>query len=694
MSRHVIAVDIGGTHTDAALLAADGRLHVRKVRSTPADPGVAMVTAVETLLDDAGIGLDEVAAVVHGTTVATNAVIEGDFARVALVVTEGFEDILDIGTQQRPDLYDPWRAKAPGIVPRDRVYGVRERTGADGAVVDPLDEDGVRRIAGELRGTVDAVAIVFLFSFADPTHERRAADILRDALPGIPVTLSSVVAPEFREYPRAATTVLNAALLPRTGGYIARLDDRLRSLGFGGAFQLMTSSGGVIPASVARDLPVSLLVSGPAAGAVAAAELGRRLGIEDLVMLDVGGTSADVALVQAGSLRRRYRGDVAGMPVALPQIDVLPIGAGGGSIARTDAFGSLAVGPESAGADPGPAAYGTGERATVTDAHLVLGSLDPSGLLGGALPLDPERARTAVGLDVADPLGIDVEAAAGALIRIANGRMAEALRMVTVVRGVDVRSCALMAFGGAGPLHAVAIADELGITRVVVPRYPGLTSALGLLMGDARYELGRTFVAPLRGLDHARVDALIRELADEAAAALGVDGGPPGSAGPTISLDLDLRYAGQAYELTVPVADSAEFHAADVDRVEESFHVAHDAMYGHSWRGASVELVTNRVRAGLPRLAVDWQGSDDRGDASKRERTGRDASGAEVVYAVVDRSGVAEGMPGPAIVTQVDTTTLIPAGWYVERTSGVAMILTNMVLTNMVLADMVLAEEA
>ncbi|WP_100811514.1 MULTISPECIES: hydantoinase/oxoprolinase family protein [unclassified Microbacterium] len=680
MSRHVIAVDIGGTHTDAALLTADGRLHVRKVRSTPADPGVAMVTAVEALVDAAAIRLDEVAAVVHGTTVATNAVIEGDFARVGLVVTEGFEDILDIGTQQRPDLYDPWRAKGTGIVPRDRVYGVRERTGADGAVVDPLDEDGVRRIAGELLGTVDAVAIVFLFSFADPTHERRAAEILRDALPGIPVTLSSAVAPEFREYPRAATTVLNAALLPRTGGYIARLDDRLRSLGFGGAFQLMTSSGGVIPASVARDLPVSLLVSGPAAGAVAAAELGRRLGIDDLVMLDVGGTSADVALVQAGALRRRYRGDVAGMPVALPQIDVLPIGAGGGSIARADAYGSLAVGPESAGADPGPAAYGTGERATVTDAHLVLGSLDPAGLLGGALPLDPERARTAIGIDVAEPLGIDVETAAGALIRIANGRMAEALRMVTVVRGVDVRSCALMAFGGAGPLHAVAIADELDITRVVVPRYPGLTSALGLLMGDARYELGRTFVAPLRGLDHDRVDALIRELAAEAAAALGVDDASTGDAGPTISLDLDLRYAGQAYELTVPVADAAAFHAADVDRVEESFHVAHDAMYGHSWRGASVELVTIRVRAGLPRIAVDWQGSDDRGDGSKRERAGRDAAGAEVAYAVVDRAGVAEGMRGPAIVTQVDTTTLIPAGWYVERTSGVAMVLTNMVL--------------
>jgi len=370
------------------------------------------------------------------------------------------------------------------------------------------------------------------------------------------------------------------------------------------------------------------------------------------------------------------------MPVALPQIDVLPIGAGGGSLARTDVFGSLAVGPESAGADPGPAAYGTGERATVTDAHLVLGALDPAGLLGGALPLDLARARAALAVDVADPLGLGVDAAAGAVVRIANGRMAEALRMVTVLRGVDARGCALMAFGGAGPLHAVAIADELGITRVVVPRYPGLTSALGLLMGDARYELGRTFVATLRRLDHARLEILIRELAAEAAATLGAHPRADSAerARAAISLDLDLRYAGQAYELTVPTSDVAEFGPGDVDRVEEAFHVAHDAMYGHAWRGADVELVTIRVRAGLPRLAVDWHGSDDptgSGDAPDRTRVGRDAAGLEIVYIVVDRAEVMTGLRGPAIVTQDDTTTVIPAGWHVERTSGVAMVLAR-----------------
>lgn len=673
MSRHVVAVDIGGTHTDAALLSEDGRLHVEKVRSTPGDPGSAMIAAIDRLLVVAGLRLDEIAAVVHGTTVATNAVIEGDFARVGLFVTEGFEDILDIGTQQRPDLYDPWRAKGTGIVPRERVHGVRERIGSDGAQVVALDEAQLRTIARDMRGTVDAVAVAFLFSFVEPSHERRAAEILREELPGVPVTLSSGVAPEFREYPRAATTALNAALLPRTGGYISRLDERLRAAGFLGVFQLMTSAGGVIPASVARNLPVSLLVSGPAAGAIAAADLGRWLGIDDLVMLDVGGTSADVALVQAGSLRRRYRGEVAGMPVALPQIDVLPIGAGGGSIARTDEFGSLSVGPESAGADPGPAAYGTGELATVTDAHVVLGTLDPAGLLGGELPLDPSRARAAIEAYVADPLGLDIERAAGAVVRIANGRMAEALRMVTVVRGVDVRGCALMAFGGAGPLHAAAIADELGISRIVVPRYPGLTSALGLLVGDSRYEIGRTHISPLRAADHTRIDALIRGLSAEVSALVGGDEDDT----PRVGVDLDLRYAGQAYELTVPVSDDGTFSAADVDRVEARFHRAHEDMYGHAWEGAIVELVTVRVRAGLPRLAVDWSGTHDLPvhDAAVRSRVGRDASGATITYAVVDRADVREGLRGPAIVSQPDTTTVVPAGWYVVRTSPVGMVL-------------------
>ncbi|WP_159499727.1 hydantoinase/oxoprolinase family protein [Microbacterium sp. 18062] len=670
---HVIAVDIGGTHTDAALVTADGELHVHKVRSTPSDPGIALLDAIDGLLEASGLSIGDIAAVVHGTTVATNAVIMSDYARVGLLVTAGFEDILDIGTQQRVDLYDPWRPRPAPLVPRALVRGVRERTGSDGSVVTPLDEDDVRRAARAWRDEVDAVAVAFLFSFADAAHERRAARILEETLPGVPVTVSSVVAPEFREYPRTATTALNAALLPRSGGYIERLDARLRARGFAGAFQLMTSTGGVVPATLAARAPVTLLVSGPAAGAVAAAALGRRLGEPDIVMLDVGGTSADVAVITDGEPQRRYRGEVGGMPVALPQIDVLPIGAGGGSLARVDVHGLLAVGPESAGADPGPAAYGTGERPTVTDAHLVRGSLDPGGFLGGALPLHPGRAAAAIRDHVGKPLGLPLEAAAGSVIRIADGRMADAIRALTVARGVDVRRLALMAFGGAGPLHACAIAEDLGIDRVLVPRYPGLTSALGLLMGDGRYDLARTHVGVLRSLDAARVAEIVAELVDEAARMLRA----AGVAGePTIGLDADLRYAGQAYELTVAVSDDAGGGIADVAALERRFRLAHESAYGHAWEHAPVELVTLRVRVRVPRLAADWLGAPSgAGAAAPRRRTGFDAEGVPVDYAVLDRRDVRTGLAGPALVSQTDTTTLIPRGWRVDRVDGIGMVL-------------------
>ncbi|MGA1838745.1 hydantoinase/oxoprolinase family protein [Herbiconiux sp. 11R-BC] len=674
--RAVVAVDIGGTHTDAALLTAAGELHVNKVRSTPADPGIAFITAIEGLLSGAGLGFGELGAVVHGTTVATNAVIQADYARVGMLVTAGFEDVLEIGTQQRTDLYDPWRGKPAPVVARGRMRGIRERIASDGAVVTPLDEEQVRRAALSLRGEVDSVAIAFLFSFAAPQHERRAAEIVQAVLPGIPVTVSSVVAPEFREYPRAVTTALNAALLPQSGGYLERLESRLQECGFTGAFQLMTSTGAVVPSSVAKLSPVTLLVSGPAAGAVAAAELGRRLGEPDLVMLDVGGTSADIALIENGRPHRRYRGEVAGLPVALPQLDVLPIGAGGGSLARVDEFGALRVGPESAGADPGPAAYGTGRRPAVTDAHLVLGSIDPGGLLGGALPLHPDRAHDAIAQEVAVPLGIGVVEAAGSMVRIVDGRMADAIRLVTVGRGFDVRRCALIAFGGAGPLHACAIAEDLGVTRVLVPRHPGLTSALGLLMGDGGYELRRTHVGALRDLDHAEISRILAELAREGTEALRETGLEP-----ALSLELDLRYAGQAYELTVPAGAGLDFGPDDVSRLEAAFRVAHESAYGHSWPGSPVELVTLRVRASVPRAGAEWMGVAAQttvggaAAAAPTRRSGFTAAAHPVAYRVLDRTEVTAGLRGPALVQQTDTTTLLPAGWAVTVVDGVGMVL-------------------
>ncbi|MFT4307520.1 MAG: hydantoinase/oxoprolinase family protein, partial [Microbacterium sp.] len=387
--------------------------------------------------------------------------------------------------------------------------------------------------------------------------------------------------------------------------------------------------------------------------------------------LDVGGTSADVAVVRDGAPQRRYRGEVAGMPVALPQVDVLPIGAGGGSLAAVDAFGSLRVGPGSAGADPGPAACG-GVHATVTDAHLVHGTLDSAGLLGGALALHPERARRAVHEDVAAPLGLSVEEAAGSILRIADGRMADALRAVTVARGIDVRDFALMAFGGAGPMHACAIAADLGIRRVIVPRHPGLTSAMGLLMGDGGYEISRTRVSPLERLDHDALDTLLAEMVAEATRLL-ADAGIHEE--PEIGLDLDLRYAGQAYELTVP-APAARLRAADVPGVREGFHRAHEAVHGHARPRVPVELVTLRVRARLPRAAADWVADPVRTDAvPEGVRDGVDRLGRPVCYRVIDRANVSVGLAGPAIVSQPDTTTLLPARWRVVRVDVAGMVL-------------------
>ncbi|MGP6170098.1 hydantoinase/oxoprolinase family protein [Microbacterium sp. A204] len=671
---HVVAVDIGGTHTDSVLLRSDGALFISKVKSTPQDPGLAMMTALDGLIDQSGVEIEDIGTLVHGTTVVTNAVILGSYARVGLIVTEGFEDILEIGTQQRSDLYDPWRPKTKPLVSRGLVMGCGGRISSEGLIIDDLDEEAIRAAAQMFRGNVDAVAVAFLFSFANPAHEKRVAEILSENLPGVPVSLSCEVAPEFREYPRTSTTVLNAALLPHAGGYIQRLDRRLNDRGFRGAFQLMTSTGGVIPAKSAMKFPVTLLVSGPAGAAVAAAEIGTRIGHTDLVMLDVGGTSSDIALITPAGPKRRYRGEVAGMPVALPQIDVIPIGAGGGSIARVDEFGSLSVGPESVGADPGPAAYGTGKRPALTDAHLVRGSLDSAGLLGGALPLDVENARLAIDTEVAAALTLTPEQAAVASIRIANGKMADTIRAVTFAQGIDIRALSLMAFGGAGPLHACELAEELGVDCVIVPRYPGLTSALGLLMGEGRYEVSRTYIAPLETMDAGELRPILDVMAADASAQLR---GTDYEMVLTTHLDVDMRYQGQAYELTIPAREGIALSADSRNELEASFVAAHQAAFGHSWNDEPIELVTLRVRAISGRSGIGWSGDSRTVHESvpPRTRLGTDQFGKPTAYAVLAREDVQAGLHGPALIEQTDATTLLPEGWHVERNHGLAMII-------------------
>jgi N-methylhydantoinase A len=659
-----VGIDVGGTFTDAVLVGADGRLRVAKVRTRPDDIAAGFVDGLERLCDGERAAT-EIAYLVHGTTIATNAVVQRRLARTGLIATAGFRDILVIGTQQRPRVYDLWTPHPRPVVDRADAHGVRGRVGAGGEELEPLAEDDVRAAAAALRERgVEAVAVALLFSFANPAHERRVGQILADELPGVPVSLSCDVAPELREYLRASTTALNAALLPLVGRYVRELGSRAAAAGVRVPVHLMQSSGGVTTAGSAAELPVALAASGPAAGVIGGARLAGLVGERDLLTFDMGGTTADVALVAGGRPQLRFSGDQGGHPVNLPQIDVLSIGSGGGSVARVDRFGALAVGPESAGAVPGPAAYGMGgEHATVTDAHVVLGTLDASRPLGsGAAELDGDRAADAVRRAVAEPLGVGVEHAAAAILLIANANMARALRLVSVARGHDPRRMALVAIGGAGPLHGCDIADELGMRAVIVPRHPGVAAALGLLVSDLRHDVRLTWVRPTAEIEPGELSTRLAELEREARAVLAraEHGGAA-----DIGYDLDMRYRGQAYNLTIPLG-APPVTAATLADAEEAFHAAHRAAYDYTPAVTETEVVTLRLRATAPAPAIDWDADEVpvAAGAEDRERPVW-VDGRPVSHRVLDRRALAAGarLAGPAVIEQSDATTLVRAGW-------------------------------
>lgn len=659
-----VAIDVGGTHTDGVLLDGEGNVFVEKVSSTPANPGDAFMRVLRGLLASASLKPEDIVEIVHGTTVATNAVIMEKYARVGLITTQGFRDVLQIGNQRRLGLYDPWLPKPESLVPRELCVEVTERVASNGSVVTPLQEESVRAAARSLNGKVDVIAVSLLFSFVHPDHELRVREIILEELPGVPVTLSCEVSPEIREYSRASTTVLNAAVLPETGRYIETLDAELRASGFDCPFLLMSSNGGVVPSRVAERLPVSLLVSGPAGGAVGASKIASAFGIQDVVMLDTGGTSADVAFITGGEPRRRYEGEIAGRPVSVPQIDVVPIGAGGGSIASVDEFGALRVGPESAGASPGPAAYGFGGPATVTDAHIVLGNLDAATFLGGRTELDPNLSHTAISA-LATDLKLSESATAVAIIRVANGLMSAALRTVTVSRGVDVRDCALVAFGGAGPLHACAIAEDLGVQKVIVPRYPGITSALGLVLSDGRLDVSNTYISGLDQLQLDEVNQAVSRLQSRLDEMLDAWHDLTGKV--RIELEVDLRYINQAYELSVPAA-TTDLSTSSISQMRSDFISLHEQTYGHSWSDRPIEMTTLRLSATLSRTAPIWRSEDPQAPAEVRgERQGWSHNGDPVNYSVMSRASVEHHVRGPAILEQEDSTFVISPGWSVTR---------------------------
>jgi N-methylhydantoinase A len=661
-----VGVDVGGTFTDAVLADRSGDLHIAKVPSTPDDVSEGFLHALQLLADRSGVPLSAVDFLAHGTTVATNALVQGRLARTGLVTNKGYKDMLAIGTQQRRHIYDLWTPEPEPIVARDRCVEVSGRVGPDGQEIEPVDDASVIEAAALLRAQgVEAVAVVLLFSFLQPAHERRVADILRRELPGVPVTISSDVAPEIREYLRASTTAVNAALLPLVGGYVTRLAQAVAAHGVPAEVQLMRSNGGLAAAATAAALPATLVTSGPAAGVVGAARLGAAANLGDLLTFDMGGTTADLAVVLDGEPQVRWVGEQSQHLVNLPQVDVLCIGAGGGSIAAVDGFGALTVGPASAGAVPGPAAYGRGgKEATVTDAHVVLGTIAPTRTLGTDLAIDADAAADAVRVSVADQLGVEVEQAAEAVLRVAVANMASALRVITVARGIDPRGMTLVALGGAGPMHCCALAEELDMARVLVPLYPGVTAALGLLLTEVRHDLGRSWLRATSELSVGDLQEQVDALAGRARELLAHSGH---EASGVLSYQADLRYVGQAYSLRIPlsVVDGTVPDDA-VAGAERAFEAAHLAAYEYVLDGTPMELTALRVTARAPEREVEVRprtAPSETPSAAGRPRRMR-LRGEQLDVPVLDRASVGrEPVRGPLLLEQEDTTTVVHPGW-------------------------------
>lgn len=668
--RLSVAIDIGGTFTDVTLQdAASGKAWRAKTPSIPSDPSRAFMEGMRLALEQAGATTDAVSRVLHGTTVATNLILEDKGAETALITTAGFRHVLDIGRQdipRRANLYAWKKPRRP--VPASRVFEVIERIGPGGGVITPLDEASVAEAAEACRRLgVQAVAVCLLHSFANPDHEERVTAMLRAALPGVAVTASVDVLPVVREYERTLATILNAGVMPAVSTYVARLEQRLKDAGVTAPLLLMQSNGGVAGVPTIRRAPAVTALSGPAAGVVGARMVCEAAGISDLITVDIGGTSADICLIKDGRIGLTQSGKVGEWPLPLPMVDMVTVGAGGGSIARiTD--GALSVGPASAGADPGPACYGAGGQfATVTDAHVVLGHLPPS-LLGGRMRLDPALAEAAIRREVAEPLGLDLHTAARGILAIADSNMVGAIRVVSVERGHNPRDFALVPFGGAGPLHGTALAELLGCTTVLIPPAPGVLCAEGLLAADLKAEFHRTL--PLAGApDAAAANALVAQLRQDATAWLEAEAVP--EADRQLEAVALMRYEGQGGELAVAWTGT---EAAALD----AFRAAHQALYGFTM-DTPIELVTLRVEATgrmpppvLPTLAPAPMPAPD------ETRDVHFVSGtlATPVYAR-DKFGAGNRFAGPAIIVQLDATTVVPPGWNAAIHPSGAMILTR-----------------
>jgi N-methylhydantoinase A len=676
-----IGVDIGGTFTDVAVVDEKGAtIGLVKAPTTPEDFSVGVMLGLRAAIEQYRVDPLQVSRLSHATTVVTNALLEENGARAALVTTRGFRDVLELRRSARADLYDLFQDPPAVLIPRHRRFEVTERISAHGDIITPLDMDEVRELATKLREmNVQSVAVTLLFSFLNDSHELMLAEGLRAALPGVTIYLSSEILPEVQEFERTSTTAVCAYVGPLLESYLTGLEAATAAIGLP-KLQIMGSAGGVVDVPEALRMPAAIVESGPAAGVVAARLLGRQTGRNTMLSFDMGGTTAKACLILDGRVETTAEYEVGGAgnqnrwlhgtghAVRVPVIDLAEVSAGGGSIAWLDPAGALQVGPQSAGATPGPACYGRGgEMPTVTDANLVLGYLDARSLLGGGMNIDVQASTAAVERHIAGPLGLTPREAAASIIRIVNNSMAEALRIVSVERGHDPRGFGLIAFGGAGPLHAAALAEELDIPEVIVPPVPGGFSALGLLGSDIRRDYARTLYASLDTLDMDHAEAIWSEMEEMGKTMLAESGIAPDLW--QLERSAGLRYSRQAYELTVPY-HRPRVTREGLDALAQSFHEAHQQTYGHRNPDEPVHLMTLRLTATgtMPELELRQTAQQD-GDSLKGHRDAWFENHGDVECAVHDRARLSVGatVSGPAIIESYDSTIVVPPGWAAVR---------------------------
>ncbi len=670
-----LGIDIGGTFTDLVLVGSNGTVMTHKVLSTPDDFGAAIAVGVRDLVDGRDVHITEV---VHGTTICSNAILEGKGARTGLVTTRGFRDALEIGRMRYPRLYDLTWSKPPPLIPRRRRREVSERLGSDGGVVERLDEASVvEAVQGLLSDDIESLAICLLHSYVDGCHERRVREIAERLAPDLPISLSSEVLPEIGEYERTSTTVINAYLQPVVRRYLASLTHSLASADVHAPVYVMQSNGGVMAASTASKHPIHIVESGPAAGVIAAQHLAGECGLSDVIALDMGGTTAKASIIESGMLQRTSEFEVAGglnignrlntgagYKLRVPALDVAEVGAGGGSLVIVDAAGALHVGPESAGAAPGPVCYALGgTQPTLTDANLLLGYLNPAALLGGTLPVDYAAAEAAFRRHVAEPLGLDPLQAAYGVHQIAVANMVRAVKAISLERGRDPRRYACIAYGGNGPLHAVSAATELGISRVVVPSSPGVFSAFGLLTAEPSVHAARSLLCSTSTLTTAALEHAYRALEREVTVTLLAQGHEASQV--ELARTIEVHYAGQSFELSLPMPSSTD--AMAIAGIDSRFAAEHERTYGHRAEDDPVEVVHIRVQGRVPGRPVSRRSASAANTAESSRPAYFGARDGLLETPVVQRGNVdVTARDGPLIVEEYDATTLVPPGWRVR----------------------------